>query len=80
MHPHEHRARGPFRLALNDGNVFAAVEVIAIANRPELAKSTGQLGLGLAQHEPLGIEPVADQIGNVDEAQPVLLGVVHQLG
>ena len=60
--------------------MLAAVELVAVADRPELAEAAGQGSLRLARHEPLGVEPVADQVGDADQPQPVVAGVIGQLG
>ena len=60
--------------------MLAAIELIAVANGPKRAKGTGQGSLGLAAHKALRIEPVADQIGDVDQLELVAMGVIHQLG
>ena len=60
--------------------MVGSIEFIAIANRAELTKGAGQHRFGLPPYKTLGIEAVADQIGDVDEAQTVALRVLRQLG
>ena len=60
--------------------MLAAIELIAIADGAKAAEGARQGRLCLAPHETLRIQPVADQIGDVDQLEGVPLGVLHQLG
>ena len=79
VHPHQHCAFGLFWLAFHDRHMLTAIELVAEADGAETAEGARERGLRLAAHEALGIEPVADQIGDVDQPQAVALGVVDQL-
>ena len=80
VHPHQHRGFGLLRVPLHDGHVLAAIQLVAVANGAEVAEGARQGGHRLAAHETLGIEPVADQIGDIDQPQAMAPGVLHQLG
>ena len=68
MHPHQHRLLSQLRLALDDGNVLAAIEFVAVADGAEVAEGAWHGRFRLALHEALGVEAVADQFGNADQA------------
>ena len=68
VHPHQHRLLSQLRLALDDGHVLAAIEFVAVADGAEVAEGAGHGRFRLALHEALGIEAVADQFGNADQA------------
>ena len=59
--------------------MLAAIEFIAIADGPELAEGAGQGRFRLATHKAFRVEAIADQVGDVDQPQPMPAGVVHQL-
>ena len=80
MDPHQHRSLGLGWMAFDDRHMFAAIELVAIADGPEAAEVAGQVRLRLAAHEAFGIEPVADQVGDTYETQSMPLGVGRQLG
>ena len=79
MHPHEHVVLAGHR-APHHGDVLLAVEQRLVGVAGEVAPLGGDAGLGDATHELLVLAPVADEVGDRDHQQPVLVGEALQLG
>ena len=72
----EHRAVAQlFHRPPHNGQVFPPVQFIAEAHSLEVAKAAGQLGSGHPGDKAFVVEPVADDVGNAHQAQPMVLGI-----
>ena len=59
--------------------MLTAIKDVAVADGAEIAELAGDFGLRFAHHKPFVLEPVADQIGDRDQVEAVLSGVLRQL-
>ena len=79
MNAHQHRVvRVPF--SGGQGDVFALVEVAAVADGLELAVARGQPGFGYALNQPFLVAAVGDDLGDAEDFQAVGVGELLQLG
>ena len=69
---HEH-ALLPLHLAEDERDMLVRVDIVAIADHPELAERRGKPRLGDAMHQPLVSQPVRDELRDGDERECVLL-------
>ncbi len=73
MHPHQD-VRLPHRFTHDEGQVGLVVDHALVGEAAELAELRGEAGLGGAAHQPLGLAPVANEVGDGDQNQAVLGG------
>src|SRR5918997_6144216 len=79
VHPHENvvlALHGP----AHERQVLLAVDDRLVGVAGEVAPLGGDAGLGHPLDQLLGLAPVADEVGDRDEQQPVLLGEALELG
>ena len=59
MHAHQHWFAQGIGLALDQCNVFGAIQFVAVSHCLKAAEAAGQLGLSHAADEALVLQPVA---------------------
>jgi hypothetical protein len=79
VHPHEDVVL-PLHGTLDEGDVLVAVEQVLVGVGGEVAPWRGDAGLGDPAHELLALAAVADEVGDGDHHQAVLLGEALELG
>ena len=79
VHPHEH-VLGPLHVAAHERDVVLAVEHRLEHDALELAELRRDRRLGEPADELLVLAPVADEVGDRDEQQAVLVGEPFELG
>ena len=79
VHAHQH-VRLAGHVAVDQRDVLRPVHVVLVADDAELAEVGREPRLGHAVHQPLGLQPVGDELRHRDEGQPVLPGHLLQLG
>ncbi len=78
MDAHQDRLRRG-DIAQDEGGVLVGVDVGTVGVEAELAKAAGDAGLRHPVHEPLALDPVADELVDGDYADAVPVGEALQL-
>ena len=73
MHAHEH-VLTLAEVAVDERDVLAIVDVVAVADHAPLAEVGRQARLGDAVHQPLVLQAVGDELGDGDEGEVVPIG------